>query len=75
LDANARGVLFGLSLNHTKAHLVRAMMEGVAYALYDSYLIIEKSVRKINLPIVFNEGGAKAKCGEELSRMYSMCQP
>ena len=60
-DANARGVLFGLSLNHTKAHLVRAMMEGVAYALYDSYLIIEKSCSKINLPIVFNEGGAKSK--------------
>ncbi|MCM3728152.1 FGGY-family carbohydrate kinase [Neobacillus cucumis] len=37
------------------------MMEGVAYALYDSYLIIEKSCSKINLPIVFNEGGAKSK--------------
>lgn len=58
-DVNARGVIFGLSLNHTKAHLVRAFMEAVAYALYDSYVIFEKSCSKINLPIVLNEGGAK----------------
>jgi len=60
-DVNARGVIFGLSLNHTKHHLVRAMMEAVAYALFDSYLIIEKNCSKINLPIVLNEGGAKSK--------------
>jgi xylulokinase len=58
-DVDARGVIFGLSLNHTKAHLVRAMMEGVAYAMYDSYRIIEQRCPKINLPIVLNEGGAK----------------
>ena len=58
-DVNARGVVFGLSLNHTKAHLVRSMMEGVAYALYNSYRIVEQQCPKINLPIVLNEGGAK----------------
>lgn len=60
-DVNARGVVFGMSLNHTKAHLVRAMMEGVAYAMYDSYRIFESQCSKINLPIVLNEGGAKSK--------------
>jgi xylulokinase len=60
-DVDARGVVFGLSLNHTKAHLVRAMMEGVAYAMYDSYRIFEKNCSKINLPIVLNEGGAKSR--------------
>lgn len=29
-DPKARGVLFGLSLNHTKGHIVRATLEGVA---------------------------------------------
>jgi xylulokinase len=58
-DVDARGVIFGLSLNHTKAHLVRAMMEGVVYAMYDSYRIIEQRCPKVNLPIVLNEGGAK----------------
>jgi len=57
-DVYARGVVFGLSLNHTKGHLVRAMMEAVAYALYDSYQLIIKSGIKINYPLVLNEGGA-----------------
>jgi len=60
-DVNARGVVFGLSLNHTKGHLARAMMEGVAYALYDSFTFIVNSKIKINYPIVMNEGGAKSK--------------
>jgi xylulokinase len=57
-DVNARGVLFGLSLNHTKGHLIRAMMEGVAYAMYDSFSRIKDSGLKINYPMVLNEGGA-----------------
>ena len=60
-DVDARGVIFGLSLNHTKAHLVRAMMEAVAFALFDSFLIIKNCGYKINYPIVLNEGGAKSK--------------
>ncbi len=56
-DPIARGVIFGLSLNHTKGHIVRAMMEAVAYALYDSYRLIKESGLKINYPIVFHEGG------------------
>lgn len=33
-DANARGSFFGLALNHTKAHLIRAVLEGIVYNLY-----------------------------------------
>lgn len=32
LDERCRGVFFGLSAGHTKAHLLRAVMEGVAYS-------------------------------------------
>ena len=35
-DANARGVFFGLSFAHTRAHLIRAVIEGVCFALRDS---------------------------------------
>jgi xylulokinase len=56
-DQHARGVIFGLSLNHNKGHIVKAMMEAVAYALYDSYRLIKQSGLKINYPIVFHEGG------------------
>ncbi len=57
-DVQARGVLFGLSLNHTKGHMVRAMMEAVAYAMYDSFQLIQKAGLNINFPLVLNEGGA-----------------
>jgi len=60
-DVYARGAIFGLSLSHTKAHLVRAMMESVAYALYDSFRLIRDTGRKINYPIVLNEGGARSR--------------
>jgi len=32
-DANARGSFFGLTLRHTKAHLIRAVLEGIAFNL------------------------------------------
>lgn len=35
-DPNARGVFFGMTLRHGKAHLTRAVLEGVAYGLLDS---------------------------------------
>jgi xylulokinase len=58
-DVEARGVIFGLSLHHTKAHLVRATMEGVTFAMYESFQIIQKRSSKLNFPIVLNEGGAR----------------
>jgi xylulokinase len=60
-DVHARGVIFGLSLHHTKGHVVRAMMEGVAYALYDSFRLIREAGLTIRYPLVLNEGGAKSR--------------
>jgi len=57
----ARGLIFGLSLNHSLGHLVRAMMEGVAFAMYDSFRLIQSAGLKINFPIVMNEGGVISK--------------
>jgi ribulokinase len=65
-DTRARGVIFGLSLTHTKGHLVRAMMEAVAYALYDSYRLIKQAGLQINYPIVLNEGGAVSKLWRQI---------
>ncbi|HVA90142.1 MAG TPA: FGGY-family carbohydrate kinase [Chloroflexota bacterium] len=36
-DADARGVLFGLRATHTTPHLVRAVVEGVTYAIRQVY--------------------------------------
>jgi xylulokinase len=39
-DPNARGVYIGLTLRHDRRHLVRALLEGVAYGLRDSFEIL-----------------------------------
>lgn len=40
-DPDARGCFVGLTLAHTRGHLIRAILEGVVYALRDSLEIIE----------------------------------
>ncbi|HUV08301.1 MAG TPA: FGGY-family carbohydrate kinase [Spirochaetia bacterium] len=65
-DVNARGCVFGLSLHHSKPHLVRAFMEGVAYAMYDSFRLIKQAGMKINVPIVMHEGGAKSRLWRQI---------
>ena len=41
-DSAARGVFFGLHLGHTRAHLVRAVMEGVCFAMRDSLGLMQE---------------------------------
>jgi gluconokinase len=36
----AKGALYGLTFSHTRAHLVRALMEGLAYNLYSVYRML-----------------------------------
>jgi xylulokinase len=58
-DPNARGAFLGLSAAHTRAHLVRAILEGVAFSLKDSFTIFEElkvPVERIRL----GGGGARS---------------
>jgi len=41
-DTALRGTFLGLSLAHTRAHLTRAVLEGVCFALKDSVSILEE---------------------------------
>ena len=65
-DSYAKGVVFGLSLNHSKSHFIRAAMEGVAYALYDSLEYFKKRNFRINFPLVMHEGGAKSNLWRQI---------
>lgn len=42
-DKNAKGVFFGLGYNKTRAHMIRSVMEGCAYALYHNMKTAEES--------------------------------
>lgn len=41
-DANARGTYFGLNRNHTRAHMLRAALEGIVFNLYTVLLALEE---------------------------------
>jgi xylulokinase len=41
-DPDARACFVGLTLKHSRGHMVRAILEGVAYAMRDSLAIIEE---------------------------------
>ena len=41
-DANARGSFFGLNRSHTRAHMIRAVLEGIVYNLYSVTLALKE---------------------------------
>jgi xylulokinase len=58
-DASARGAFVGLSLAHTRAHLTRAVLEGVCFALRDSVSILRELGLSPN-ELLLTGGGAKS---------------
>lgn len=54
-DPKASGVFFGLNLYHTRGHLMRAALEGVAYGLDQNFDLIRKAGQP--LPLVTAVGG------------------
>ncbi|MCS7119730.1 MAG: FGGY-family carbohydrate kinase [Nitrososphaerota archaeon] len=59
-DNYVSGAVFGLTIYHTKAHLFRAFLEGVAYALRYS-LETSKEAGIIPRRCILVDGGAKSK--------------
>ena len=58
-DPHARGVFFGITLRSDRAHFARAILEGVAFGLRDSFEIL----REMGLPITqvrASGGGARS---------------
>jgi gluconokinase len=46
-DAEARGIFFGVSATHTSAHFMRAIMEGISFALHELLVTMEETVGPI----------------------------
>jgi len=59
LDPWARGVFFGLTARHTRAHMIRAVLEGVAYSLRDG-LEIFRSLGVPSTQVRASGGGGKS---------------
>lgn len=65
-DPYARGTFFGLTLRHTRAHMARAVLEGVVYGLRDMFEIFGE----IGVPIHTvraSGGGAKSAVWRQIN--------
>jgi xylulokinase len=59
LDGSTRGALVGLTASHTRGHVVRAILEGVAFSLRDTFTLFEE----MNVPVSnirLGGGGARS---------------
>jgi xylulokinase len=59
LDPQARGALVGLTASHTRAHMIRAIFEGVAFSLRDSFTLFDEMKVGVNR-IRLGGGGARS---------------
>ena len=65
LDPHARAALVGLTASHTRAHVVRALLEGVAFSLRDTFEIF----REMKVPVEeirLGGGGARSKLWRQI---------
>ena len=72
LDPNARGALVGLTAQHTRAHVARAILEGVAFSLLDTFTIF----RELAVPVKsirLGGGGARSYLWQQIQAdIYGM---
>ena len=59
-DSSLRAAFLGLSLAHSRAHMTRAVLEGVCFALRDSVMIL-KELGLMPRSLLLTGGGAKSK--------------
>lgn len=59
-DPQAKGVIFGLNISHTRGHIVKAALEGIGYGINQNFDILKKSGSKINNVMAVG-GGTKSK--------------
>lgn len=72
LDPNARGALVGITAQHRRGHVIRAILEGVAFSLRDSLTLF----REIGVPIEsirLSGGGARSAVWQQIQAdIYGM---
>ena len=57
-DPLARGVLFGLTLRHTRAHVFRAVLEAISFGFYHHLQVLDEIGFRPNPTVMVTNGGA-----------------
>ena len=65
LDPHARAALVGLTASHTRAHVVRAILEGVAFSLRDTFEIFTEMKVPVE-EVRLGGGGARSKVWRQI---------
>ena len=71
LDADCRGAFVGLSNIHTRAHMARAVMEGVSYSLRDCMEILKGLDISVSDMAACGGGGSSPFWRQMLADLYS----
>lgn len=70
LDADCRGVFFGLSAIHTKSDMLRAVMEGVSYSLKNCNDILNEIGVHVDEMMACGGGGTSSLWRQMLADLY-----
>ncbi len=65
MNPDARGMFLGLTASHGRAHLIRAVMEGVTFALLDAFDVLRESGAS-PLQVMLAGGGAKSHLWQQI---------
>jgi xylulokinase len=65
-DPLARGAWVGLTVRHTRAHLTRSVLEGVAFGIKDSFSLIQASGLGGIEQVRISGGGAKSRLWRQI---------
>lgn len=65
-DPLARGAFIGLTSRHTRGHMTRALLEGVAYGLKDAFALIAQAGVPADLEARISGGGARSPIWQQI---------
>lgn len=71
LNPDCRGVFFGLSAIHTKADMLRSVMEGVSYSLLDCFDVLKEMKVDVQEMMACGGGGKSRIWRQMLADMYA----
>ncbi|MDE2820915.1 MAG: xylulokinase [Chloroflexota bacterium] len=65
-DPLARGAFIGITSRHSRSHMTRAVLEGVAFGLKDSFTLVDKVGLPEQFEVRISGGGAKSPVWQQI---------
>ncbi len=65
-DPLARGAFIGMTTRHSRGHMTRAVLEGVAFGLKDSFTLIDQAGLPAQFEVRISGGGAKSPVWQQI---------